>query len=58
MKRLVLFLGMLLFATFTYAQKEIVQVNFNEYEMTEVLSDNLTQIGYFKSIDGKLIKGS
>jgi len=56
MKRLVLLLGMLLFLTFGYAQQDIAQVSFNKYEVVEHLSDNLTQVGYFKVIDGIMVR--
>ena len=54
--RIVGLLGMMLFFAYGYSQNEITQVNFNTYESVEHLSDNITQIGYFKVIDGKLVK--
>ena len=56
MKRLVLFVAMLFFLTFAYSQKEIAQVSFNKYEVSEVLSGELTQVGYFKMINGKVVR--
>ena len=56
MKRLVLFLGMLFFVTLAYSQKEIAQVSFNKYQEVEVISKNLKQIGYYKEINGKLVR--
>jgi len=56
MKRLVLVLGMLLFFTFGYAQMELAQVNYNKYESVEVLSDELTQVGYFKIENGIMVR--